>query len=301
MPESREKIQQYIVQRGRGEAAPMSYETTGLRKDGSTFTLWVDVGRMPLDGEIVTIKFATDITERKEAERRKDDFLSMASHELRTPITSVKAYTQILQRTFEKEGKKEPVLYLEKMDAQINKLTKLIVNLLDVSRMQANKLIFTEEAFDFDVLVQETVENIQRTTPRHHIQVDGYTGRTVVGDRDRLGQVLVNLLMNAVKYSPRSDTVLVHLSAFDEQLTVRVQDFGIGIPKHQQAKIFERFYRVYDNNDTTYPGLGIGLYVAHEIIARHEGTLSVESVEGEGSTFSFSLPLTWRGRKTTPQ
>ncbi len=290
-PECRARIRQYVAQRERGEAAPTSYETTGLRKDGSTFALSVDIGRMPLDGDIVTIKFATDITERKEAERRKDDFLSMASHELRTPITSVKAYTQILQRTFEKEGKKEPTLYLARMDAQINKLTKLIVNLLDASRIQANQLSFTEEPFDFDVLVREIVENIQQSTPRHSIQVNGYIGRTVVGDRERLGQVLLNLITNAIKYSPPESCVLVHLSTTVDQLTVRVQDFGIGIPKHQQAKIFERFYRVYENNDTTYPGLGIGLYVAYEIVKRHNGTLSVESVEGEGSTFSFSLPF----------
>ena len=277
--------------RERGEATPVSYETTGLRKDGSTFILSVDVGRMSLDGNDVGITFATDITERKEAERRKDDFLSMASHELRTPITSVKAYTQILQRTFEKEGKKEPTLYLARMDAQINKLTKLIMNLLDASRMQTNQLSFTEEPFDFDALVRETVENIQQSTPRHSIQINGYIGRTVVGDRERLGQVLLNLITNAIKYSPPESRVLVHLSTTIDQLTVRVQDFGIGIPKHQQAKIFERFYRVYENNDTTYPGLGIGLYVAHEIVKRHNGTLSIESVESEGSTFSFSLPF----------
>ena len=301
-PASREKILQHIAQRVRGEAGPTSYETTALRKDNSTFTLWVDVGRMPLNDDIVTIKFVTDITERKEAEQRKDDFLSMASHELRTPITSVKAYTQILQRTFEKEGKQEPILYLSRMDTQINKLTKLIVNLLDVSRMQANKLVFAEETFDFDTLVHETIENIQQTTPHHSIQVDGSIERPVVGDKDRLGQVLFNLLTNAIKYSPRNNIVLVRLSTTDEQLTVQIQDFGIGIPKHQQAKIFERFYRVYDNNDTTYPGLGIGLYVAQEIIVRHNGTLSVESVEGEGSTFSFSLPFFQnKNQATTPQ
>ena len=291
VPEGREQILRYVAMRERGEAAPVSYETTGLRKDGSTFILSVDVGRMSLDGNDVSITFATDITERKEAERRKDDFLSMASHELRTPITSVKAYTQILQRTFEKEGKREPTLYLARMDAQINKLTKLIVNLLDASRMQTNQLSFTEEPFDFDVLTREIVENIQQSTPRHSIQVNGYIGRTVVGDRERLGQVLLNLITNAIKYSPPESRVLVHLSTTVDQLTVRVQDFGIGIPKHQQAKIFERFYRVYENNDTTYPGLGIGLYVAHEIVKRHNGTLSVESVESEGSTFSFLLPL----------
>ncbi len=296
--ECREQIRTYVAQRERGEEAPISYETTGLRKDHSTFTLAVDVGRMPLGNEIASITFMTDITERKEAERRKDDFLSMVSHELRTPITSVKAYTQLLQRMFEKEGKKEPALYLSKMDMQINKLTQLIVSLLDVTRLQADKLVFTEETFDFDTLVHDVVENIQRTTPRHSIVVDGSSERSIIGDRERLGQALRNLIANAVKYSPRQEIVRVSLSSTSEQLTVSVQDFGIGIPRHQQAKVFERFYRVYENNDTTYPGLGIGLYVAREIIARHHGTLSVESVEGQGSIFSFSLPLQQEEQKT---
>ncbi len=297
-PECREQIRSYIAQREHGEAAPVSYEAIGLRKDRSTFTLAVDVGRMPLGNEVASITFTTDITERKEAERRKDDFLSMASHELRTPITSVKAYTQLLQRMFEKEGKQEPALYLSKMDTQINKLTQLIVNLLDVTRLQANKLVFTEAAFDFDALVYEVVENLQRTTPRHSIIVNGFIGRSVIGDRERLGQVLRNLIANAVKYSPDHDTVRVSLSTTPEQLIVHVQDFGIGIPKHQQTKVFERFYRVYDNNNTTYPGLGIGLYIAREIIERHHGTLSVESSEGQGSIFSFSLPLQQEEQKT---
>ena len=297
-PECREQILLYVAQREHGEAAPTSYEAVGLRKDRSTFILAVDVGQMPLGDEVASITFTTDITERKEAERRKDDFLSMASHELRTPITSVKAYTQLLQRMFEKEGKKEPTLYLSKMDTQINKLTQLIMNLLDVTRLQDNKLVFTEEAFDFDTLVHDVVENIQRTPPQHSIVIDGSIDRNVVGDKERLGQVLRNLITNAVKYSSRTDTIRVGLSATSEQLTVHVQDFGIGIPKHQQAKVFERFYRVYDSNDTTYPGLGIGLYVAREIITRHKGMLWVESVEGQGSTFSFSLPLQQEEQKT---
>ncbi len=297
-PECREQILLYVAQRERGEVAPTSYEAVGLRKDCSTFILAVDVGRMSLGDDVASITFTTDITERKEAERRKDDFLSMVSHELRTPITSVKAYTQLLQRMFEKEGKKEPALYLSKMDTQINKLTQLIVTLLDMTRLQADKLVFIEEPFDFDALVCDVVESIQRTTPQHSIVIDGSIGRDVVGDKERLGQVLRNLITNAVKYSRGTDTVRVSLSTLSEQLTVHVQDFGIGIPKHQQAKVFERFYRVYDNNDTTYPGLGIGLYVAREIITRHKGMLWVESVEGQGSTFSFSLPLQQEEQKT---
>ncbi len=291
IPECRKQILTYVALRARGETAPTSYETTGLRKDNSTFTLAVNVGRMPLANDMVSITFITDITERKEAERRKDDFLSMVSHELRTPITSVKAYTQLLQRMFEKEGEQQPVQYLSRMDTQLNKLTQLIMNMLDVSRLQANKLVFQKEPFDFDVLVRNVVEDIQKTTTHYTIEIDGSIGKEVFGDKDRLEQVLRNLLLNAIKYSPKSSIVHVNLSTTSTQVMVQVQDYGIGIPKHQQAKVFERFYRVYDNNDTTYPGLGVGLYVAHEIIAQHGGVLSVESVEGQGSTFSFSLPF----------
>ncbi len=297
-PESREQILMYIAMRARGEEGPTSYETTGLRKDGSTFGLAVNVGRMPLGDDTVSITFITDITERKESEQRKDDFLSMASHELRTPLTSVKAYAQLLQRMFEKEGNLQPVQYLARMEIQLNRLTQLIMNMLDVSRLQASKLSLKKETFNFDRLVHDVVSGIQKTTLHHSISIDGSTGREIWGDRERLGQALHNLILNAVKYSPRSNIVRVSLSSTSTDLRVDVQDFGIGIPKHQQAKVFERFYRVYDDNNTTYPGLGVGLYVAREIIAQHGGTLSVESVEGEGSIFSFSLPFQHEEQKT---
>jgi len=118
-----------------------------------------------------------------------------------------------------------------------------------------------------------------------------YHLREIVGDKERVGQVLINLITNAVKYSPRADRIIVHLTPTHETLTVSVQDFGIGIPKAHQEKVFERFYRVSSDQDRTYPGLGIGLYLAHQIIERYGGKMWVESVEGQGSTFSFSPPL----------
>jgi len=288
-PQSREQIAAYIKQREHGEAAPVSYELVGLRKDGSTFVLAVDVGRISLGDTTASITFTTDITERKEAEHRKDDFLSMASHELRTPLTSVKAYTQILQHIFEKEEKKEPVLYLAKMDVQLNKLTKLITDLLDTSKMQGEKVVFAEEEVDFDMLLHETIGHLPQTWQR--VQVSGQVGRKIIGDKKRLEQALTNILANALKYSSQKDAVLVTVAATPESVLVQVQDFGIGIAKQHHKKVFERFYRVYTNNDTTYPGLGVGLSIAHEVITRHNGTLWVESAEGQGATFSFSLPF----------
>ena len=141
-----------------------------------------------------------------------------------------------------------------------------------------------------DTLVREIAEQFQQTTPRHQITLEGDTSGTIVGDQERFSQVLNNLLTNAIKYSPESERIIIHLTSTAEYLTVSVQDFGIGIPKTEQEKIFERFYRVAGKHRQTTAGLGIGLSIAQQIIEHYEGKLWVESVEGQGSTFSFSLP-----------
>jgi signal transduction histidine kinase len=139
------------------------------------------------------------------------------------------------------------------------------------------------------------VENLQQTTCEHQISIEGRVQREIMGDRERLGQVLINLIANAIKYSPRAERVIVHLAHTPETLTISVQDFGIGISKAHQKKVFERFYRVASDTDRTYPGLGIGLYIASQIIERHGGKIWVESSEGQGSTFSLSLP--WQQKR----
>jgi two-component system, OmpR family, phosphate regulon sensor histidine kinase PhoR len=236
------------------------------------------------------VSVSTDITEQKELEQRKDHFISMASHELKTPLTILSVYTQLLREQFEAEDRQDVVLQLSKMDDQITNLTKLVVDLLDISRIQAGQLELAQEAVDMDELVCEVVENLQSTTT-HHLLIEGAARQTITGDRNRLEQVLMNLLTNAIKYSPRADRVVVRVTHTDDALTVSVQDFGIGIAQSHQPRLFERFYRVYSEKDQTYPGLGIGLYIAYEIVQRHGGKMWVESVEGQGSTFSFSLPI----------
>ncbi|HEY6542372.1 MAG TPA: ATP-binding protein [Ktedonobacteraceae bacterium] len=231
-----------------------------------------------------------DVTEKKELEQRKDHFISMASHELKTPLTILSAYTQLLYERFAAEGRQDAVLMLSKMDDQITNLTKLVTDLLDISKMQAGQLELALEAVDMDTLVREVVENLQPITT-HRLLIEGSAERSVPGDRSRLAQVLINLLTNAIKYSPHADTVIVRVRHTHDTLTVSVQDFGIGIPQSHQQRLFERFYRVLSRKDQTYPGLGIGLYIAHEIIQRHGGKMWVESAEGKGSIFFFSLPI----------
>jgi signal transduction histidine kinase len=239
---------------------------------------------------ITSLILAAVMAERRELALRKDEFISMAGHELRTPLTSLQGYTELLHRKFAQQGNQEAQSYLAKMAMQINRLSRLIDDLLDISKIQAGKITFAEEAVDVDALVNEVVENLQQTASQHQISIEGRAQREIVGDRERLGQVVINLITNAIKYSPGAERITVHLACTPDTLTVSVQDFGIGIPKAQQEKVFERFYRVYSDQTRTSSGLGIGLYIAHQIIEQHNGKMWVESVEGQGSTFSFSLP-----------
>ncbi len=242
------------------------------------------------DKNVILVAGSTrDITTRKQLESQKDDFMGIVSHELKTPVTSIKAFTQVLQHRFAKAGDERSAVLLGKMDAQINKLTSLIGDLLDVTKIEAGKLQFNEALFSFDGLVDEVVEEMQRTTQKHTIEKVGVTEKMVCGDKDRIGQVIVNLLANAIKYSPSADKIIITSSAENGYVTLYVQDFGVGIPQERQQQIFERFYRV-DGNETI-AGIGLGLYISAEIIKRQNGRIWVENTQGEGSTFCFSIPI----------
>ncbi len=232
-----------------------------------------------------------DITERKELERQKDEFLGIASHELKTPVTSIKAYGQALQTMFRRKGDIHASEQLGKMDAQINKLTNLIGDLLDVTKIQSGRLEFHETSFDFNTFVMEVTEELQHTTENHKITLKLSKTKGVFGDRHRLGQVVTNLISNAIKYSPHSHNIVVKSESDAKNVTLCVQDFGIGIPKNKQDKIFEQFFRVSGPKQHTFPGLGLGLYISSEIIKRQGGKIWVNSNEGKGSTFCFNFPI----------
>lgn len=242
------------------------------------------------DKNVILIAGSTrDITARKQLENQKDDFMGIVSHELKTPVTSIKAFTQVLQHRFAQAGDERSTALLGKMDAQINKLTSLIGDLLDVTKIEGGKLQFNEDNFDFDELVTEIVEEIQRTTNKHTIEKIGRAEKTVFGDRDRIGQVISNMLTNAIKYSPHSEKIIVKTQGHAESVIFSVQDFGVGIPEGRQQQVFERFYRVSGND--TIPGIGLGLYISAEIIKRQNGKIWVESEPGKGTIFYFSVPV----------
>ncbi len=291
-PDDREQTMQAFAALMQDPATSVTVEYRSPHKDGSI--RWMEgVGTNLLHDPKVgaIVGNFRDITERKELEQRKDEFIGMASHELKTPITSLKGFTNLLQRRFLKEGDEEALSLLDRMDKQIDKLTRLINEMLDISRIQTGKLEYHEEPFDLAQLVQEVMGNVQGTSRTHRLLLEEQTHVQVVADRDRIGQALINLLTNAIKYSPGADTVIIRLSASESEAHVSVQDFGIGIAREHQQKIFERFYQITSAEEKTFAGLGIGLYLSNEIIKRHHGRLWVESEKGKGATFHFTLPL----------
>jgi signal transduction histidine kinase len=219
----------------------------------------------------------------------------MVSHELKTPVTSIKGYVQLLLTMLkENKGINETPLKtsLGRIDSQVVRLTRLITEMLDLSRIEAGKLELQKKKFNLNELVLETVQDVLHTTQTHEILIHNEILIDIIGDQDRIGQVLINLVNNALKYSPAHTTIDVRIHASrDNFVAVSVKDDGIGIDRKDQAKIFERFYRVSGQSELSYSGFGIGLFIANQIIQRHGGYITVESEKGKGAIFSFFLPL----------
>jgi PAS domain S-box-containing protein len=234
---------------------------------------------------------STDIQEMKEMDQQKDYFISLASHELKTPITSIKAYTQILLSKYSNSEDPFLIKSLNTVDKQVVKLTKLISDLLDLSKIKSGSLTLHREKFRINDLIHEVTGEIKHINPDYKIVFSEKVNTVLFADRERIGQVLTNLLTNAIKYSPQSNEIAIASTMSDNKLTITVKDFGIGINKNDQEKIFERFYRVEGKNEKTFPGFGIGLFIAMEIIHRHKGNIGVRSEPNKGSEFYFSLPV----------
>jgi PAS domain S-box-containing protein len=234
---------------------------------------------------------STDIQNIKDKEHQKDYFISMASHELKTPLTSIKGYVQLLQSMHQNGEDVFLKSSLKTIDKQIVTLTNLISELLDVSKIKSSGLDFNEEEFELNGLIAEVVDEIKNINPEYELNFKETQKIMVFADRNRIGQVLINLLTNAIKYAPKVKVIMVSSQLKNNTAVVSVEDFGIGINKQDLQKIFERFYRVEGRNEKTFPGFGIGLFIVAEIIKRHNGKIFVESEPGKGSVFSFELPV----------
>lgn len=226
--------------------------------------------------------------EMRELVRQKDEFLSIASHELKTPLTSMKVIIQILERAAFTDETIQG--FVGKAARQMDRLILLVSDLLDVSSIQAGKMKFYPEAFVLQGMLDDVIEQHQRSQSSHKILLRGNSAIPLVADRSRLEQVMNNLISNAIKYSPDADTVYVEVEAKPDSIKISVRDEGIGIPSDMHPMVFERFFRV-DDSGRNFSGLGLGLYISKEIVTRHNGHIGVEHNDDRGSLFWFSLPL----------
>jgi signal transduction histidine kinase len=213
----------------------------------------------------------------------------VAAHELKTPVAIMKGYAQALLRTSEEVSPRRRKM-LEAVDRGANRIDGIVNDLLDVSRLLAGVLDLSSQRIDLREMVEETVDRMALNAPKHRLQVKAQPV-VVEGDRDRLEQVLANLLDNALRYSPEGGDVVVEVTVKGREAVVSVKDEGVGIPEEKQGRIFERFYRAHTKTPYDYGGMGVGLYISREIVKRHGGRMWFESREGVGSTFAFSLLL----------
>lgn len=232
-----------------------------------------------------------DITNRKQLEKQKDDFIGIVSHELKNPLTSIKIYAELLKKHHQQTKDERGSYFLSKMSEQMEKLTQLMASFVNVYKIQSGNLMLHKKSFLLDELISSVVSDFQYSTKSHVVECLGQSKAKIYADKERIEQVLVNLISNAIKYSPESDKVIVRSSQEGDSVNVSVQDFGLGIPKEEQGKVFERFFRVRGKKEKDIAGLGLGLYISFEIITQHKGKIWVESKLGKGSTFYFSLPV----------
>jgi signal transduction histidine kinase/DNA-binding response OmpR family regulator len=229
----------------------------------------------------------TEIEEQKQALQRKDEFISMASHELKTPLTSIQGYVQLLQQMVSDENLGK---YIDRAVIQVKKLDNLVSDLLDISKIESGKLKMNMKDFSFGPMLDTTISIMQETYPGYTIEHTGNANAIVYGDESRLEQVIINFLANAIKYAPESRLIKVETGTINNRLSVKVTDYGVGIPKEEQPYIFDKFYRTKDSLKN-FQGLGLGLYICADILSRHNCEYGVESEPGKGSTFYFRIPI----------
>lgn len=232
-----------------------------------------------------------DVTDHKLDDIRKNDFISIVSHELKTPLTSLKGYLQILQEQAQFTEDKFLPHALDRANKQVKKMTNLINGFLNVARLQTGKIYLNKEIFNIDDMIGEIVDEVAAVNPGYNIVLNAGCDLKVNADRDKISQVINNLFNNAIKYSPYGTDIIVSCSELPNNLQVSVKDQGPGVPIEEKEKIFDRFFRSENNKTKSISGFGIGLYLSSEIVQRHQGKIWVESEPEQGSTFCFTLPL----------
>jgi signal transduction histidine kinase len=288
---------------------------TALRANGEEFPIEATISQVESFGEKLYTVIIRDITERMRSEaervqllenertaraeaeaavRTRDVFLSIAAHELRTPLTALLGHTHLLERRAARDGSlaERELRGLNSITEQAKRLNRLIEALLDVSRIQLGRFQLQQQPFDLSALVKRVIDELRPSLEQHTFDVEYPPTLMIVGDEMRLEQVLQNLVSNAIKYSPQGGVIRLCVKLQNDTVLIRISDQGIGIPESSLPHLFSQFYRATNVDPKRISGLGIGLYVVKEIVMRHGGEVVVESVEGQGATFTVTLPRT---------
>lgn len=292
IPKDRQQEEDYILGRMRRGNSIKHFETIRRTKTGKLIDLSLTISPIKNDaGEIIGVsKIARDITEKKQEERRKNAFISMASHELKTPLTTILLSAQVMQQHKETFGQPGATLGA-KIESQVKKMMTMIQDFLSMAEVEGGTLRLHKSSFKLDALIQECINDLHPTDSNHPIVKNCNPSITIFADRNKMGQVLTNLLSNAIKYSPTGGTITTGCIISGKKVKIYVKDEGLGIDKKHQKKLFKPFYRVDNLNTTNISGFGIGLYLVAEILRCHDTQIELDSTKGKGSTFYFVLPI----------
>lgn len=293
--DDRDRVLKVISQLMRRQTPDNQYDVeyrTVSPKDGTV--RWVrGLGKLYFDDGGRPLRFigsVLDITSQKMDEQRKNDFIGMVSHELKTPLTSMLAYQQILRKKLKGSTDEFTRVALEKSNQQIRKMTSMINGFLNISHLESGKIKLKKETFDMKVLLEELIQDFLMITNTHEIVLHACENAMLYADREKISSVISNLISNAIKYSPHGRLIEVSCQSDMQNILVSIKDEGMGIKAEDQKRLFERFYRISTSHRENISGFGIGLYLSKEIVERHDGRIWVESESGKGSTFTFSLP-----------
>jgi PAS domain S-box-containing protein len=291
IPLERHSEEDYILGRMRLGHSIKHFETVRLTKSGKPVDLSLTIS--PIKNELCEIigvsKIARDITEKKQEEKRKNVFISMASHELKTPLTSVLMSAQIMQQHKDTYGEKSALMG-DRIEVQVKKMMLMIQDFLSVAQVDEGKLQLNKSCFALEKLMKDCLDEMRSDNRKHDFRLSCDPSIRIFADRQKIDQVLGNLLSNAVKYSPLGGVIDLGAENCDEKIRIYVRDQGIGIDEKHARSIFKAFYRVDNLNSSNISGFGIGLYVASEILRSHGTRIEVKSKKGAGSTFYFEIP-----------